>query len=339
MKKFIIASVCTLGLTLLGAFGNYQNSFAYSNELSTGKCTTNVEQIINSQNLKGLPCDNNSLAAITAAMKGDTSNKVKAAKVSANKAKNCVTKSESKKSNKSTGVKGASYDSQAKPNMVYKNINLSGCDSTKEVVQVLQKNGCKDITTSNVNNIKSLKDILNYINKDQKTQDTTTAPAQTTKPTTTPTPAQTTKPAPTTAPAQTTNTTQTAQPSSDVDSYATQVLQLINKERANAGLTALTTNSTLTAAANKRAQEIKQSFSHTRPDGSSFSSVLKEYGISYRSCGENIAYGQKTPAEVMNAWMNSSGHRANILNSNYNKVGIGVYKVNGVIYWTQEFTN
>jgi uncharacterized protein YkwD len=66
---------------------------------------------------------------------------------------------------------------------------------------------------------------------------------------------------------------------------------------------------------------------------------LKEYGISYQSAGENIAYGQKTPEAVMNAWMNSSGHRANILKNGFGKVGIGVYKVNGVLYWTQLFTN
>jgi uncharacterized protein YkwD len=124
-----------------------------------------------------------------------------------------------------------------------------------------------------------------------------------------------------------------------LSNYADQVLKLVNQERAKAGLPALTTNKTLQAAANKRAQEIVQSFSHTRPNGSSPFTVLKEYGISYQSAGENIAYGQKTPEAVMNAWMNSSGHRANILKNGFGKVGIGVYKVNGVLYWTQLFTN
>ena len=136
------------------------------------------------------------------------------------------------------------------------------------------------------------------------------------------------------------NSTGTVTTSQDAQSYANEVLKLVNQERAKAGLGALTTNATLQQAANKRAQEIVTSFSHTRPDGRSSFSVLDEYNISYRAAGENIAYGQKTPSEVMNAWMNSSGHRANILGSQFGKVGIGVYKAsNGLYYWTQEFTN
>ena len=122
-------------------------------------------------------------------------------------------------------------------------------------------------------------------------------------------------------------------------SYEDQVLQLVNKERAKAGLSSLTTSKSLSSAANKRAVEIVKSFSHTRPNGTSFSTVFDEYGINIMSGGENIAYGQKTPEEVVNAWMNSSGHRANILNSKFNKLGVGVHRENGTIYWTQLFTN
>lgn len=122
-------------------------------------------------------------------------------------------------------------------------------------------------------------------------------------------------------------------------SYANQVLQLVNQERKNAGLSALTTNKNLTNAANKRAAETVKSFSHTRPNGSSFSTVFDEFNINPMAGGENIAYGQRTPEEVVNAWMNSSGHRANILNSNFNKLGVGVHKENGTIYWSQLFTD
>ncbi len=136
------------------------------------------------------------------------------------------------------------------------------------------------------------------------------------------------------------NSTGAVSTSQDAQSYANEVLKLVNQERAKVGLGALTTNATLQKAANKRAQEIVTSFSHTRPDGRSSFSVLDEYNISYRAAGENIAYGQKTPSAVMNAWMNSSGHRANILGSQFGKVGIGVYKANnGLYYWTQVFTN
>ena len=121
--------------------------------------------------------------------------------------------------------------------------------------------------------------------------------------------------------------------------FTKEVLRLVNIERAKEGLSQLTTNSTLEKAAYIRSQEIKQSFSHTRPNGSSFSSILKEMNISYQAAGENIAYGQKTPEAVVNAWMNSSGHRANIMSKNFNKLGVGCYISNNVVYWTQIFTN
>lgn len=121
--------------------------------------------------------------------------------------------------------------------------------------------------------------------------------------------------------------------------FTKEVLRLVNIEREKEGLSQLTTNSTLEKAAYIRSQEIKQSFSHTRPNGSSFSTILKEMNISYQAAGENIAYGQKTPEAVVNAWMNSSGHRANIMSKNFNKLGVGCYISNNVVYWTQIFTN
>ena len=120
-------------------------------------------------------------------------------------------------------------------------------------------------------------------------------------------------------------------------SLAHQVLDSVNTERAKYGLSALTYDVTLTKAANVRAAEIKTLFSHTRPDGSSCFTVLDEVGYRYRTAGENVAYGQRTVNEVMTAWMNSDGHRANIL-GDYTHVGIGVYESGGVIYWAQMFT-
>ena len=128
--------------------------------------------------------------------------------------------------------------------------------------------------------------------------------------------------------------------SSTAQSYIAQIVTLVNAERAKNGLSALTYDSTLQSAAQVRAQEIVTSFSHTRPNGTYYSSVLKEFGVSYRRSGENIAWGQKTPEEVVTAWMNSSGHRANILNANYNKIGVGCnISASGTIYWSQLFTN
>jgi len=121
-------------------------------------------------------------------------------------------------------------------------------------------------------------------------------------------------------------------------SYAEQVVQLVNEERAAVGLTALSLDKEIESAALVRARETVISFSHTRPNGSSFSSALTEGGISYRGAGENIAYGQSSPTVVVNGWMNSPGHRANILNSSFTKIGVGYYQTGGVNYWTQLFT-
>ena len=122
--------------------------------------------------------------------------------------------------------------------------------------------------------------------------------------------------------------------------FAQEVVRLVNVERAKAGLSALTLDSELEKAATIRSNEIINNFSHTRPNGSSFSTVLKENNISYKLAGENIAWGQKTPEAVVTAWMNSEGHRANIMNSSFSKIGVGnVKNSSGTIYWTQLFTN
>lgn len=121
-------------------------------------------------------------------------------------------------------------------------------------------------------------------------------------------------------------------------SYAARILRLVNEERAKAGLSALTLDTGLTAAGNVRAKEIVSSFSHTRPNGTSFSTAIREQGVSFRGAGENIAWGQKSPEEVMDAWMNSPGHRANILNEKYTRIGVGHYQNGtGTNYWVQLF--
>lgn len=120
--------------------------------------------------------------------------------------------------------------------------------------------------------------------------------------------------------------------------YVNEVLKLVNQYRNQNGLPSVTLDASLCKAAEVRAKEIKTSFSHTRPNGSSCFTVLGELGISYGGAGENIAYGQSSPSEVMTAWMNSSGHRANILGSSFTKLGVGVYSSGGTLYWAQMFT-
>lgn len=123
-------------------------------------------------------------------------------------------------------------------------------------------------------------------------------------------------------------------------SFARQVVALVNAERAKEGLKALTIDKTIEKAALVRAKEIQSNFSHTRPNGTSFTTALKEAGVSYRMSGENIAWGQKTPEAVVTAWMNSPSHRANIMKKSFTKIGVGhLQKSNGVSYWVQLFTN
>lgn len=121
-------------------------------------------------------------------------------------------------------------------------------------------------------------------------------------------------------------------------SYAAQVVSLVNAERAKQGLPALTVSTKVQQAAQTRAGELKSSFSHTRPSGASCFTALREAGVSYTRAGENIAYGQSTPAAVMQSWLNSSGHRANILSRDFTTIGVGYTVVNGTAYWTQFFT-
>ena len=113
------------------------------------------------------------------------------------------------------------------------------------------------------------------------------------------------------------------------------VLKLVNQERAKAGVPALTLSEKLTGIANTKAKDMadKNYFSHESPTYGSPFDMLKQFGVSFSYAGENIAAGQKSAEEVMNSWMNSSGHKANILNKNYTEIGVGFYR--GGQYGTQ----
>ena len=122
-------------------------------------------------------------------------------------------------------------------------------------------------------------------------------------------------------------------------SAASEVVRLTNSARSQNGYAALVEDGALSEAAAVRAREITRSFSHTRPSGASFSSALSESGVSYLRAGENIASGQKSASEVVNAWMNSPGHRANILNSSYSRIGSASVNIDGTLYWVQLFAD
>ena len=127
------------------------------------------------------------------------------------------------------------------------------------------------------------------------------------------------------------------QPDSSVTAFESEVIRLVNEIRAKNGLNALTANWELSRVARYKSQDMvdHRYFSHTSPTYGSPYQMMRAFGISFRTAGENIAYGYKPPQAVVNGWMNSSGHRANILNPSYTQIGVG-YVSNGH-YWTQMF--
>ena len=125
--------------------------------------------------------------------------------------------------------------------------------------------------------------------------------------------------------------------SQSVLSYESEVIRLVNEVRRENGLKALTANWELSRVARYKSQDMlnKGCFSHTSPTYGTPFQMIKAFGLSFRTAGENIARGYPTPQAVVNGWMNSSGHRANILNASYTQIGVG-YVAQGN-YWTQMF--
>lgn len=147
-------------------------------------------------------------------------------------------------------------------------------------------------------------------------------------------------PATTTAPTGGTDSGSGGGPQQDTgqSSAAEQVIALVNAERAKAGCGALSANATLTKAAQGHSDDMaaRDYFDHTNPDGDGPGERVTAAGYPWSTYGENIAMGQSTPEQVMEGWMNSPGHRANILNCDFKEIGVGIHTSGGP-YWTQVF--
>lgn len=167
-------------------------------------------------------------------------------------------------------------------------------------------------------------------------------------PSATPTPAPSATPTP--APSATPASTSIYAPAIDAErlAMAQRVLDLCNQERAAAGVGALVLEGPYPGTPSRmgvatfRSEDMRDRnyFSHTDPEGHSPFWHLTQAGIAYTTAGENIAYGYSTPDAVMSAWMASTGHRANILNANFGRLGVGIaLGGTGRYYWTQIFTN
>lgn len=127
-----------------------------------------------------------------------------------------------------------------------------------------------------------------------------------------------------------------------VSSYEQKVVELVNVERQKAGLSALKLDSSMSNIARMKSKDMADNnyFAHQSPTYGSAGDMLSKYGIKWSAWGENIASGQKTPEAVVTAWMNSPGHKANIMSTNFSRIGVGyVTNSNGTAYWTQMFAN
>ncbi|MDD2181593.1 MAG: SafA/ExsA family spore coat assembly protein [Bacilli bacterium] len=137
-----------------------------------------------------------------------------------------------------------------------------------------------------------------------------------------------------------TSTPSTPSTPNDIRALENEVIRLVNIERARVGQPALTENNEVSRVARIKSNDFIENnyFSHNSPTYGTPFEMLRSFGINFSAAAENIARGQRTAAEVMNSWMNSSGHRANILSSTYNQIGVGVARANdGTLYWTQIF--
>lgn len=134
----------------------------------------------------------------------------------------------------------------------------------------------------------------------------------------------------------TTPTNQAQEIEKDSSQFAEKVLDLVNQERSKAGLSSLSMSEELSNMAMVKAQDMYNNnyFDHNSPTHGSPFDMMKEFGITYNTAGENIAKGQTSPTQVMKDWMNSPGHKANILNNSYTHIGISYYNN----AWVQEFT-
>lgn len=208
------------------------------------------------------------------------------------------------------------------------------------------------LTSENTTTSKSVSQ--SEISSEIKTTTTSSEPHQNTTVTTTTTTTKKATTTTTTTKKKTTTTTKKVTATTKVTStkdypydnktyeYMAEVVRLCNIERAEAGLSPLTLDPTVTKGAMIRADEIINYFSHTRPDGNSCFTALEEVGADYMTAGENIASGYVSPEDVVDGWINSEGHRANILNEKFNKIGVGyVYSSSGIYrhYWVQMFTD
>lgn len=229
----------------------------------------------------------------------------------------------------------------SKSNAACQSTNRSACGKTAQSKSAFaNQSTCSNQSTCTTNG--SVSDIINNFKaqtaapKTSCSTNAAAAPSKAPSATAAPTPVTTPTAAPTPSATETTVTNGSAV-EADSLSFEQQVVTLVNSQRAANGLAPLTLSTELSNVARLKSQDMHNNnyFAHESPTYGSPFEMMKSFGISYRTAGENIAMGYGTPEAVMNAWMNSPGHRANILDASYTQIGVG-YVADGN-YWTQEF--
>ncbi len=249
--------------------------------------------------------DSNTAAVNKSAVNNVTANTSKSA--------NCPTKN-----NADTTTATNNYN---QPTTATNNNNIQSAGIMDKLQRIAYTKDCNNSTAKNTN----YSDIQSALNSFFKSGSSAAKPA-TSKPSATKPAAQ--KPAATPA------------VSGDYAAFQKRVVELVNAERAKNGLKPLKMNAQVNKTATLKSQDMAKLgyFDHNSPTYGSPFDMMKKYGISYRTAGENIAMGQTTPEQVMKGWMNSPGHRANILKSSFTEIGVGVAKnSSGRLYWTQQF--
>ncbi|MGF7533422.1 CAP domain-containing protein [Bacillus mexicanus] len=211
-------------------------------------------------------------------------------------------------------VKNMSLNDVVKKLHVNTNINTLNTANEKEIKQLLEKHAKQ--SNMNIQDVKKTETAKPAQKTTEKAADKNTASK---------------------APEAAEKANTTASAPSSVSAYEKKVVELTNAERQKQGLKPLQIDETLSKSAHAKSQDMKDKnyFDHQSPTYGSPFDMMKSFGITYKTAGENIAKGQKTPEEVVKAWMNSEGHRKNILNPNFTHIGVG-YVESGSI-WTQQF--
>lgn len=297
------------------AIGNTQAESTAPNAVTA---VNTVKDIASQQLLNTVATDKNKAAQNASVQKNDQSSS------NASKTTALKTNTTSNKASQNT-----SCPTQPKSQTTNQQTNIKSADITNKLQTVTNSTNCNK-TTAKTYDYSALKSQLESLLNCNKTTTKPSAGTPTTsKPTTSkPTTSTPSKPA------------SNVPSSGDYSAFQKKVVELVNAERAKNGLKPLTMNTELSKVATLKSQDMAKLnyFDHNSPTYGSPFDMMKKYGISYRTAGENIAMGQTSPEQVMQGWMNSPGHRANILNSSFTQIGVGIAKnSSGRLYWTQQF--